>query len=139
GRRRRAGAAGGAAGDRAGDGTVAVGAATLARRRSAVLGRAQPDRGRSRLARSARRSKLEPMNRSFGNDDPALEAWLARAYQPEDEVLREIRERSRRAGLPDIQVAGLDARHLEVLTRLVGARRAVEIGTLGGYSGVSIL
>jgi len=79
------------------------------------------------------------MNKAFGNDDPRLASYLAGVYQPEDEVLREIRERSARAGLPDIQVAGLDARHLEVLARLSGARRAVEIGTLGGYSGVSIL
>jgi caffeoyl-CoA O-methyltransferase len=79
------------------------------------------------------------MNKAFGNDDPRLSSYLAGVYQPEDPVLREIRERSQRAGLPDIQVAGLDARHLEVLARLSGARRAVEIGTLGGYSGVSIL
>jgi caffeoyl-CoA O-methyltransferase len=79
------------------------------------------------------------MNKQFGNDDPRLGQYLAQAYQPEDEVLREIRERSQRAGLPDIQVAGLDARHLEVLTRASGAERAVEVGTLGGYSGVSIL
>jgi caffeoyl-CoA O-methyltransferase len=79
------------------------------------------------------------MNKQFGNDDPRLARYLAEVYQPEDEVLREIRERSQRAGLPDIQVAGLDARHLEILARACGARRAVEIGTLGGYSGVSIL
>jgi len=79
------------------------------------------------------------MNKQFGNDDPRLAGYLASAYQPEDEVLREIRERSQRAGLPDIQVAGLDARHLEVLARLAGARRAAEIGTLAGYSGVSLL
>lgn len=79
------------------------------------------------------------MNKSFGNDDPRLAHTLDRIYAPEDAVLAEIRERSQRAGLPDIQVAGLDARHLEVLTRMTGARRAIEIGTLGGYSGVSIL
>jgi caffeoyl-CoA O-methyltransferase len=79
------------------------------------------------------------MNKQFGNDNPRLGGYLVEAYQPEDEVLREIRERSQRAGLPDIQVAGLDARHLEVLARLSGARRAVEVGTLGGYSGVSLL
>jgi caffeoyl-CoA O-methyltransferase len=79
------------------------------------------------------------MNKSFGNDAAALAAYVARVYQPEDEELREIRERSARAGLPDIQVAPLDARHLEVLARAVGARKAVEIGALGGYSGVSIL
>src|SRR5688572_9094146 len=79
------------------------------------------------------------MNKVFGNDDPALARYVRDLYGPEDEVLRAIRERSSAAGLPDINVASMDARHLEVLARAVGARRAVEIGTLGGYSGVSIL
>jgi caffeoyl-CoA O-methyltransferase len=79
------------------------------------------------------------MNKSFGSDDGKVAEWLARMYAPEDEVLTEIRARSAAAGLPDIQVAALDARHLEVLARAAGARRAVEIGTLGGYSGVAIL
>jgi caffeoyl-CoA O-methyltransferase len=79
------------------------------------------------------------MNKSFGNDDAALERYVQATYAPEDDVLREIRERSRRAGLPDIQIAPLDARHLEVLARLSGAHRAVEIGTLGGYSGVCLM
>ncbi|HEX7507999.1 MAG TPA: O-methyltransferase [Polyangia bacterium] len=79
------------------------------------------------------------MNKPFGNDDPALAAYVTRVYAPEDEVLREIRERSTREGLPDIQLAALDARHLEILARACQARRAVEIGTLGGYSGVAIL
>jgi caffeoyl-CoA O-methyltransferase len=79
------------------------------------------------------------MNKRFGNDDPRTADYILRVYQPEDDVLCEIRDRSTREGLPDIQVAALDARHLEVLTRTLAARRAVEIGTLGGYSGVSIL
>jgi caffeoyl-CoA O-methyltransferase len=79
------------------------------------------------------------MNKPFGNSDPALAAYVARVYAPEDEVLREIRERSTRAGLPDIQLAALDARHLEILARACQARHAVEIGTLGGYSGVALL
>jgi caffeoyl-CoA O-methyltransferase len=79
------------------------------------------------------------MNKQFGNEDAELSAYVGRVYEPEDEALHEIRERSREAGLPDIQVAGLDARHLEILARACKARRAVEIGTLGGYSGVSIL
>src|SRR5437868_4582200 len=82
---------------------------------------------------------LGGMNKSFGNDNPHLEHYVMATYAPEDEILLEIRERSRRAGLPDIQLAALDGRHLEVLARAVGARRAVEIGTLGGYSGVCIL
>jgi caffeoyl-CoA O-methyltransferase len=79
------------------------------------------------------------MNKGFGSDDARLERYVRTTYLPEDDVLREIRERSRAAGLPDIQLAALDARHLEVLARACGARRAVEIGTLAGYSGVSLL
>ena len=79
------------------------------------------------------------MHMPFGNNDPALAAYLTRTYSPEDDALREIRERSERAGLPDIQLSALDARHLEILVRACRARRAVEIGALGGYSGVSIL
>ncbi len=74
----------------------------------------------------------------FGGREEELVRYLNRVFRPEDEVLRETRERSLRAGLPDIQVGGMDALHLEVLTRAVGARRAVEIGTLGGYSGTAI-
>ena len=79
------------------------------------------------------------MNKPFGNEDPALARYVQGLYEPEDPILCEIRERCAREGLPDIQVAALDGRHLEVIARLVGARRAIEIGTLGGYSGVCLL
>jgi caffeoyl-CoA O-methyltransferase len=79
------------------------------------------------------------MNKPFGNADPRLSEYVSRVYAPEDEVLAEIRARSAAAGLPDIQVAALDALHLEVIARASVARRAVEIGTLGGYSGVALL
>lgn len=79
------------------------------------------------------------MNKTFGNENEAVERYVWSTYAPEDPVLREIRERSLVAGLPEIQLTALDARHLEVLVRVSGARRAVEIGTLGGYSGVAIL
>ena len=74
----------------------------------------------------------------FGGREEKLVRYLGRVFRPEDAVLRETRERSLRAGLPEIQVGGMDALHLEVLTRAVAARRAVEIGTLGGYSGTAI-
>jgi caffeoyl-CoA O-methyltransferase len=74
----------------------------------------------------------------FGGREEELVRYLDRVFRPEDAVLRETRERSLRAGLPDIQVGGMDALHLEVLTRAVGAEKAVEIGTLGGYSGTAI-
>jgi caffeoyl-CoA O-methyltransferase len=80
-----------------------------------------------------------PPSKGFGQGDERLAAWAAGVYRPEDDVLREIRERSVAAGLPPIQVGPFDGLHLEVLARLAGARRAVEIGTLGGYSGVCLL
>jgi caffeoyl-CoA O-methyltransferase len=80
-----------------------------------------------------------PEDKGFGAGDPALARWAESIFHPEDDVLREIRERSIRAGLPAIAVGRFDGLHLEVLARAFGARKAVEIGTLGGYSGVCLL
>lgn len=80
-----------------------------------------------------------PSVKAFGQGSDALAAWAESVYLPEDGVLREIRERSAAAGLPPIQVGRFDGLHLEVLARACGARKAVEIGTLGGYSGVCLL
>lgn len=74
----------------------------------------------------------------LGQNDPRVREYLERVLHPEDAVLREIRERSAREGLPDIQVAKFDGRHLETVARAIGARKIVEIGTLGGYSGVCL-
>src|SRR5258706_5908911 len=74
----------------------------------------------------------------FGGREDTLVRYLNRVFRPEDAILKETRERSLKAGLPEIQVGSMDALHLEVLTRAAGARKAVEIGTLGGYSGIAI-
>ena len=80
-----------------------------------------------------------PEDKGFGQGHPDLSRWAEKVFQPEDDVLREIRERSVREGLPPIAVGRFDGLHLEVLARACGATRAVEIGTLGGYSGVCLL
>ena len=80
-----------------------------------------------------------PPEKPFGTADPDLSRWAEKTFAPEDPVLAEIRARSIAAGLPAIAVGKMDGLHLEVLTRLCRARKAVEIGTLGGYSGVCIL
>lgn len=43
-------------------------------------------------------------------------------------------EANRKADLPAIDVTSLQGRFLELLVRVTGARRVLEIGTLGGYS-----
>ncbi|MGR0320713.1 O-methyltransferase [Agromyces sp. ZXT2-3] len=52
-------------------------------------------------------------------DDPALEQGLADAAT---------------AGLPAIEVTPLAGKLLHLIARMTGARRVLEIGTLGGYS-----
>ena len=72
-----------------------------------------------------------------GKDLPDLwrrvERYLERLLPPDPALTRTLR-RSARAGLPEIQVPPLEGRLLEILVRLMGARRVLEIGTLGGYS-----
>lgn len=76
--------------------------------------------------------------KGFGATDPRIAPYVEGILRPEDDVLREIRARSIREGLPPIAVGPFDGRHLEVLARMAGAKRIVEIGTLGGYSGVCL-
>ena len=51
-----------------------------------------------------------------------------------DPVLDAALDDSAAAGLPAIQVSAPQGKLLRLLARLVGARRILEIGTLGGYS-----
>ena len=82
---------------------------------------------------------ISPENKGFGQGSPELARWAEKVFQPEDPVLAEIRARSIREGLPAIAVGRFDGLHLEVFARMLGARKVVEIGTLGGYSGVCLL
>ena len=63
-----------------------------------------------------------------------VEGYLARTVAGEDEVLAAIRARTVEAGLRPIEVSATDGALLALWCRLVGARRVLEIGTLGGYS-----
>lgn len=79
-----------------------------------------------------------PADKGFAATDPRIAPYVEDLLHPEDDVLAEIRARCAREGLPPIAVGPFDGRHLEVLARVSGARRTVEIGTLGGYSGVCL-
>lgn len=80
-----------------------------------------------------------PIDKGFGQGSVDLARWAESVFKPEDEVLEEIRQRSLREGLPPIAVGRFDGLHLEVIARAAGVKKAVEIGTLGGYSGVCLL
>lgn len=63
-----------------------------------------------------------------------VDAWFTERLHLEDDTLREARERAGAAGLPDIAVAPAQGAFLATLARIGGARRVLEVGTLGGYS-----
>ncbi len=63
---------------------------------------------------------------------------LARALLPADEVLEQVLAENRAAGLPPIDVSPLQGAFLTLLARITGARRVLEIGTLGGYSTIHL-
>jgi predicted O-methyltransferase YrrM len=66
----------------------------------------------------------------------AVDRFFCDHLVPSDEVLDAVLEESAAAGLPDIQLAPNQAALLQMLARLQGASRLLEIGTLGGYSGI---
>lgn len=55
-------------------------------------------------------------------------------FAHDSEAQKKIISRSAEAQLPPIRVGAFEGRLLEILLRSNGARRGVEIGTLGGYS-----
>ena len=68
----------------------------------------------------------------------ALENYVRSTFAVEDEALATIRREIPRRGLPEITVRPEEGRFLQFLVAACGARQAVEIGTLGGYSGTWI-
>ena len=66
----------------------------------------------------------------------AVEGFLARELLGDDPALAAALAASAESGLPAIQVAPVEGRFLALVTRLLGARAVLEIGTLGGYSAI---
>lgn len=63
-----------------------------------------------------------------------IDNYYAGLFLPEDAVLNAAVADSRAAGLPEIAVAPNQGKLLCLLAKIKGARRILEIGTLGGYS-----
>lgn len=65
-----------------------------------------------------------------------LSGYVRQLFAGEDEVLEELRHEISRRGLPEIYISAEVGRLLQVLLASIGARRVLEIGTLGGYSAI---
>jgi predicted O-methyltransferase YrrM len=66
----------------------------------------------------------------------AVDQFIGETVVAEDEGLRGAVEAAEAAGLPAIQVSPPQGKLLQLLVRLVGAKRVLEFGTLGGYSAI---
>ncbi|MBT2485245.1 MULTISPECIES: O-methyltransferase [unclassified Microbacterium] len=62
------------------------------------------------------------------------DAFLVDTLVGADPTLEAALTAQRDAGMPEIEVAPVAGKFLDLLVRISGARRVLEIGTLGGYS-----
>src|SRR5258708_37926257 len=65
-----------------------------------------------------------------------IETHITRMFAPEDEGLRNALSSAKQAGLPEIQISPIQGKFLQLLAATCNARKILEIGSLGGYSGI---
>jgi predicted O-methyltransferase YrrM len=67
-----------------------------------------------------------------------VDGYIADKLLGSDPVLDAVLEANRDAGLPAIDVSAAQGKLLNLLVRISGAKRILEIGTLGGYSTICL-
>lgn len=67
-----------------------------------------------------------------------LSKYISDLFAPHDDVLEHVWQETPKSGLPSISVQPEEGRFLQILVKILGASRALEIGTLGGYSSIWI-
>jgi caffeoyl-CoA O-methyltransferase len=72
--------------------------------------------------------------------DPAVSDYLVAHSTPADDLLRDLAAETRETfpGAAGMQVSADEGQLLTMLTRLAGARRAVEVGVFTGFSSICI-
>ena len=70
--------------------------------------------------------------------DNSVSKYITGLYAIEDPVLKTVRENTPLKGLPAIHIRPEEGHFLQVLVRASMAKNVLEIGTLGGYSGIWI-
>ena len=69
-------------------------------------------------------------------DTRAYNDYIAALFAPQDAALTGAIAQMEKEGVPGINVSATEGKLLQVLALAVGARRILEVGTLGGYSGI---
>lgn len=65
-----------------------------------------------------------------------VDTYINSLFATEDAVLSRALDRAKKAGLPEIQLSPGQAKLVYLLAKMIGAKRMLEIGTLGGYSAI---
>lgn len=65
-------------------------------------------------------------------------AYVAERTAGDDEFLRDLKAAAQEAGIPAIWINPAQASFMRILLRVAGASRVVEVGTLAGYSAISM-
>jgi caffeoyl-CoA O-methyltransferase len=71
-------------------------------------------------------------------DTRAFNDYIASLFAPQDAALSETLAEMGRENVPGINVSATEGKLLQILALAVGAKRILEIGTLGGYSGIHL-
>jgi predicted O-methyltransferase YrrM len=71
-----------------------------------------------------------------GDRSERVDAYLAKLFVGDDPALERALAASAAAGLPPIAVSAPQGKLLYLLAQSTGARRVLEVGTLGGYSAI---
>lgn len=63
-----------------------------------------------------------------------LNEYVGDLFAPPDPILEAVLEESNKAGLPEIHISPAQGKLLQLFVQITGAKRVLEVGTLGGYS-----
>ena len=63
-----------------------------------------------------------------------VDHYIAELFAPTDDALEFALNQAKTSALPEIQVSATQGKFIYLLAKIMGARRILEIGTLGGYS-----
>jgi caffeoyl-CoA O-methyltransferase len=67
-----------------------------------------------------------------------ISRYITELFADQDETLRHVRNDTPKRGLPAISIQPEEGRFLQFLVRTCNTMKALEIGTLGGFSGIWI-
>ncbi len=67
-----------------------------------------------------------------------INEYLIENFSADDEFLINLKKEARNAGIPEIHISPVQAAFMQFMLKTIGAKRVLEIGTLAGYSAITM-